>query len=170
MKVHLVLGLVLCLISEAQTQQRTISVATLWKAHGLESIERIKKIRSDVEKVKESREKNELALKLLIEFAFASHVGGELEKIVHKITEGTETFHLLIQSESKELLDVAYIYDVNGDFIGARLDKLPSNWRVLLNVEGKIFVDTNDLKKPMLGILFDLNEPFKTTVLTDEKP
>jgi hypothetical protein len=116
------------------------SVATLWKARGLEASERIGRSRN------ESQPQDVQLLRELLEQAYALHVHPSATSVVHKAEAGGEVFHIILKSEDGDFFDLAYTYDKGGAPAGCRVDRIPRGWRLMF---------VNALKE---GLLLDIPE------------
>lgn len=127
-------------VAQAQT------IATLWKGRAVEAEEYILRA-ADAGGASTDR------CAVLLEFAFA-HAAK-----VFRRTGGVDAFHMIIKDSAEEMLDFVYVYELDGDPSGIRIDRLPRGWQIvaLLDDPDGVAVSTGggkclwrfDLKNPV---------------------
>ena len=68
------------------------------------------------------------------------------------------------EAEKDPLFVINYVYDSkSGEFVGTKIEMLPKKWYLIQNslTPGILILDLND---DGYVVLFNLNDPFKTTV------
>lgn len=129
----MVLGVIVLLcISYPKGTEGQLSIASVWKARAFEAVDNLSSLQKEVEKYPwESKEAAYLKCKIMIEFAYASHLS--LEEIAHKKEAGFEIFHLVLSGGKEEgLFDIVYVYTNEGKHSLTRIDALPKNWHLTM--------------------------------------
>lgn len=106
----------------------------------------------------------------LLEFSYSMQIDKENRSLVHKTEAGIDFYKIMFKSPfkdggSSQLFVINYMYEVkSGDFIGTKVEMLPKKWYLIQDVStpGILTLDLNDDGYVML---FNLSDPFKTTVV-----
>lgn len=160
--------------------EATPSIRTLWKARGLDAVEKTAGQNPTSSKTQSAAQR----LELILEFGYAMHA---LEpEVVHKTWPDGDAFHILMRTSGKDtIFDLIYLYESNGTLSGARIESLPKGWSVTI-LHNKAQADVKELiesRRKTLGIkdlpapqplllktdlgsvVFDLVDPFNAFVL-----
>lgn len=105
----------------------------------------------------------------LLEFAYSMQVDKTNKDLVHKKEAGIDFYKIMFKSPKKEaeinpLFVINYMYDSkSGDFIGTKVEMLPKKWYLIQDASAPGIL-TLDLNDGGYVVLFNLNDPFRTTV------
>jgi hypothetical protein len=142
------------------------SAATLWKARGLEAIEKLERMKKESKVITSGKRRTAFETQFALEVAYSMHADPVATKVVHKVeSEGKEAFHVFLGSKTGHAFDLVYLYE-HGKLLGARIDSLPEDWRVVF------IADSSDNSSFVVaaegdggGILFWVTNPLNAAVL-----
>ena len=143
-------------------EEASLSLTTMLKARGLDAIDHIKALSEDLKQLKnDSPVIRSLKLKIAVEKAYANQV--TMPSIVHKNGNGVDFYHLIIGSGDGEGFDVAFVVSKEGKLLGSRIDRMPSDWSIVLIVPGHVqILAGSDSAAPT--IWFAIDDPFSLKV------
>jgi hypothetical protein len=146
-------------------------MSMLWKARGLEAVERLEATKDEDVGPPNSPRRFEL----LLEFAFTSQV--TMPEVVQKpYQKDGHAFHVILKAENEELFDLAYLYEDGRNISATRIDRLPKGWQIVMDVAGldtavllrreRLGIQSATRPRPLLvsangvPLVFDLADPF----------
>lgn len=155
--------LVLVLVGSTASSWAANEINDKWVERG-----RIAEIKVEGLKKKLGVEKK-ASYEYLLEFAYSMQVDKVNRDLVHKKEAGIDFYKIMFRSSKKEaekdpLFVINYVYDSkSGEFVGTKIEMLPKKWYLIQNslTPGILILDLND---DGYVVLFNLNDPFKTTV------
>jgi hypothetical protein len=160
----------------ASVAQAGPSMTTLWKARGLEALERL-------ETAPATKPNSPERYRDLLEGAFMLHASGKT--LVHSADENGEAFHIILNGGGDTgLFDLVYLFNFDGTPLGTRVASLPKGWTILFmrekeaalavvmehrRTERGIVLDAPPIPL-VVGtghcmLIFDLNDPFNPFVM-----
>ena len=154
MKKIFIAGILLLFSSVVSAQD----IDLLWKARALKAGEKLEELKHAFKK----KDTKKLRMDIMVETAYASII--TLSDITVKKTPQTVTYHLILNYGDDGFLDVVYTYDAKTyEYLGARIDKLPTNRSILLLNIAKadnVFAVGNVLDNKEPAIFFSKRDPF----------
>lgn len=168
---RLCLGVILvcCILAIPYNAISEPSIASLWKARAVDAGSRLESLSAKLElmsgkaqlKDRSPQEKQVMA-EVALESAYASHIA--LEKVVHKVDDKNEYFHLMLSAGDAGLLDFAYVYPKSTNrLLLTSIDSIPKEWSLIFMPPSyqKVQVFSPD----GIAFQFDLSDPFAATVI-----
>lgn len=169
-------SLVLLLLLVAGSADAAVSMTTLWKARGLEALERL-------ETAPATKPNSPERYRDLLEGAFMLHASGKTP--VHSADARGEAFHIFLNGGGDTgLFDLVYLFNFDGTPIGTRVASLPKGWSILFMREQEAALAAMmEHRRTERGIVrdappiplvvstghcmlvFDLNDPFNPFVM-----
>lgn len=169
-------ALVLLMLLVAGSADAAASMTTLWKARGLEALERL-------ETAPATKPNSPERYRDLLETAFMLHASGKTP--VHSVGENGEAFHIFLKGGGDTgLFDLVYLFNFDGTPIGTRVASLPKGWAILFmrkeeaaltvvmanrRTERGIVLDAPPIPLVVSTghcmLVFDLNDPFNPFVM-----
>jgi hypothetical protein len=167
--------LAILLMLNVGTAEAAASMTMLWKARGLEALERLE---TSIATTPNSPER----YRNLLEGAFALHATGKTP--AHHSDDRGDAFHLFLNGGGDTgLFELVYIFSLDGSPIGTRVDSIPKGWSILFMSENDAAlsalmerrreargISVNLPPNPLVvstkhcTLVFDLNEPFNPFV------
>lgn len=105
----------------------------------------------------------------LLEFSYSMQIDKANRSLVHKTEAGIDFYKIMLKSPfedagASQLFVINYMYDAkSGGFIGTKVEMLPKKWYLIQDASdpGILTLDLND---DGYAMLFNLTDPFRTTV------
>ena len=136
------------------------TVATLWKARGLEAQQALDE--SKVSKTGSVTVANPaIACSALMEFAYALHAQptSEISSMIRQGMPGkAQIFHLILSRTEDDFLDVSYNYLANAKLDTIALFRMPAGWRAVILKTGWLAVDAG-----RCTFFFPREDPFRAS-------
>jgi hypothetical protein len=165
------IGLIVC-VQKAFGQD---PIDLMWKARGLQAMEKIEQFNARLKANPEEKLPLKIKLEMMIEFAYAQMIAGqEIRNMVVKKGPGGVSYHLILNYGEKGVLDIFYTYPLGGtQCVAMTIARLPKGYCIGLpsakeGADMAIFTNPDDSNEP--GIVFSRSNPFLCTVTDSTTP
>lgn len=150
-----------CLIILLSQKTKAQNIDLLWKARGVQAVERL----DSLAKIKVKSKK--LAYEKMCESAYSFIAAYPDNAIKH--TDLATVYHLFFNFGDDGNLDIAYVYDKNQTLLALRVDALPKKRSTLISKDANGFVSiVNNFSDNDPILVFSTTNPFEYVVLASE--